>query len=95
MGKVCHGRMEYNSWQVEEKYGNLERAVKHLTIAASAGECHSMDILQMEFEKGHVSRDAINSIMTAYNNSCAEMRSKARDNYLRHMQLNIDCIGGR
>jgi hypothetical protein len=54
-----------------------------------------MDILQMEFEKGHVSRDAINSIMTAYNNSCAEMRSKARDNYLRHMQLNIDCIGGR
>ena len=91
--RYCLGRMEYNSWQERGKYGNLERAVKHLTIAASAGECHSMNILQIEFEKGHVSRDAINSIMTAYNNSCAEMRSEARDNYLR--SINIDRIRGR
>jgi hypothetical protein len=35
--RYCLGCMEYNSWQVEGKYGNLERAVKHLTIAASAG----------------------------------------------------------
>ena len=35
--------------------------------------------------KGIVSRDAINSTLTAYNNnnSCAKMRSEARDSYIR------------
>jgi hypothetical protein len=35
------------------------------------------------FEKGFVNRDTIDSTLTAYNNSCAEMRSEARDAYMR------------
>jgi hypothetical protein len=35
------------------------------------------------FEIGHVSRDAIDATLTAYNNSCAEMRSKARDLFIQ------------
>jgi hypothetical protein len=33
-------------------------------------------------EEGIGSRDVIDSTLTAYNNSCAEMRSEARDAYI-------------
>ncbi len=72
------GCLEYNS-------GNSERAIKHLTIAASAGEYNVMHELRKRFEKGLVSRESIDSTLTAYNNSCAEMRSEARDAYIRAM----------
>jgi hypothetical protein len=42
---------------------------KHLMIAASAGEYHDMQALIVFFDKDGVSRDAINSVLTAYNNS--------------------------
>ena len=66
------GGLEYNS-------GNKERAVKHWTIAASAGYYQSMQYLKTFFEKGIINRESIKSTLTAYNNSCAEMRSEARD----------------
>jgi TPR repeat protein len=66
------GVMEFNS-------GNKERAVKHFTIAASAGYYHSMHHLITLFKQGVVSRDSIDSTLTAYNNSCKEMRSEARN----------------
>jgi TPR repeat protein len=76
------GAMEYNA-------GNMERAVKHWTIGASAGCFHSMHHLRVTFEKGFVSRESIDSTLIAYNNSCVEMRSKARDAYI---QFEIDRI---
>ena len=42
-----------------------------------------MNALLIEFEKGSVSRDEIDSTLTDYNNSCAEMRSEARDAFIR------------
>jgi TPR repeat protein len=72
MARSNLGVMEYNSRK-------LERAVKHWTIAASAGSYDSMNHLRINFEKGCDSRELIDSTLTAYNNSCAEMRSEARD----------------
>jgi TPR repeat protein len=69
------GLMEYNS-------GNMERAVKHWTISASGGCYQSMHHLRESFEGGFVSRESIDSTLTAYNNSCAEMRSESRDEYI-------------
>jgi hypothetical protein len=63
----------------ENESGDMERAVKHWMIAASAGEYMSMHNVRKAFEQGFVSRDAIDSILTAYNSCCAEMRSDARD----------------
>jgi TPR repeat protein len=74
---------------MESKSGNTERAIKHWTIAASTGECQAMHTLIKEFEGGFVSRDAIDACLIAYNNACAEMRSEARDAYMR---LYIDRI---
>jgi hypothetical protein len=75
------GLMEYGS-------GNMERAVKHWTIGASAGDYDSMNHLRINFEKGCVSRELIDSTLTAYNNSCVEMRSEARDAYIRVIMEN-------
>jgi len=75
-----------NIGSTESSSGNMDRAVKHWTIAASAGNYEAMHAVQVLFEEGIVSRDAIESTLAAYNNSCVEMRSEAREAYIR-MQL--------
>ena len=67
---------------IEAQSENMERAVKHFRIAASAGSHLAMNNMLVAFKRGHVSRDAIDSTLAAYNNSCAEMRSEARDAYI-------------
>jgi TPR repeat protein len=67
---------------MEVTSGNIDQAVKHWTIAASAGHCDAMHQLRILFEKGYVSRESIETTLTDYNNSCAEMRSEARDAYI-------------
>jgi hypothetical protein len=65
--------MEYNS-------GKREWAVKHWIIAASSGAYNAMQ--NLIFNIGYVSRESIDSTLTAYNNSCTEMRSESRDKYI-------------
>jgi len=68
-----------NLGAMEAQSGNMERAVKHWMIAASAGDYKAMHNLLIAFNHGSISRSAIDSTLTAYNDSCAEMRSDARD----------------
>jgi hypothetical protein len=39
-------------------------------------------MLHTSFEKGFVGRESFHSTLKAYNNSCAEMRSEARDAFI-------------
>jgi TPR repeat protein len=80
----------YNLGCTEQHSGNNERAAKHWIIAASAGEYDAMQNLLIQFKDGALSRELINSTLTAYNNACAEMRSEARDAYI---QWHIDRAG--
>ena len=82
----------YNLGNMELQSGNVERAVKHWTIAASAGNYLAMDNLLVAFNHGSTSRATIDSTLTAYNTSCAEMRSEARDAAIRAY---IASIGAR
>ena len=84
------GGIEGSSGNVELP---LERAIKHWKIAASAGHFHSMDPLRTGFEQGVISRDAIDSTLTAYNSSCKEMRSEARDAFIRIVVAEINGRG--
>ena len=77
MSRNILGNMEYDS-------GNVERAIKHWTIGASAGNYMAMHHLRLCFELGAVSRESIDSVLAAYNSSCAEMRSEARDAYIQY-----------
>jgi TPR repeat protein len=70
------GLMEYNS-------GNVEQAVKHWKIAASAGDHKAMHKLLVVFKDGALIRESVDSTLAAYNNSCAEMRSEARDAFIQ------------
>ena len=63
-----------------QKHGTSYEAWK---IAASAGCFRAMHRLIAFVEKGVVSRESIDSTLNAYNNSCVEMRSEARDAYIR------------
>jgi tetratricopeptide (TPR) repeat protein len=65
------------------KSRNMKQAVKHWIIAALSGDCHAMDNLLLAFRKGYASKDEIDSTLEAYNNTCAEMQSEARDAYIR------------
>jgi TPR repeat protein len=80
-----HEVARFNLGVMEAQSGNMDRAVKHLTIAASAGSYMAMHQLRILFEQGCVSRESINSTLAAYNNSCAEMRSEARDTSIQIM----------
>jgi len=73
----------YNLGSTEANSGNINRVVKHWTIAASAGDYTAMQTLRTLFDQGAVSRESIDSTLAAYNNSCAEMRSDARDAYIQ------------
>jgi TPR repeat protein len=84
-----HDLARYNLGYLEEQSGNREQAMKHMTIAASAGYYKAMHDLLVDFEQGLISRDAIDSALTAYNNSCAEMRSAARDKYISFESTNV------
>ena len=75
----------YNLGCMEFKSGNMEHAVKHWTIAASAGCYDAMHEMRRFFEQGLVSRESIDATLSAYNNSCAEFRSEARDACIRAM----------
>jgi hypothetical protein len=68
---------------MESKSGNIERAKKHGTIAASARNYIAMHALITFFKQGIGSRESIDSTLAACNNSCVEMRSEARDAYIR------------
>jgi len=57
----------------------MERAIKHWTISASAGCRDSMTAIHREVERGRVQIDLFELTLKACNDSCAEMRSKARD----------------
>jgi hypothetical protein len=48
-----------------------------------------MQLLITSAKRGHISRDAINLTLSAYNDSCAEMRSEARVACIR---LEMDSI---
>jgi len=51
----------YNLGGLEAQSGNMERAVKHWTIAASAGSYNAMHDVRTGFEQGCVCRELIDS----------------------------------
>jgi TPR repeat protein len=75
----------YNLGCMEAQFRNIERAVKHWTIGASAGCFRAMHHMLIALKKCDVSRETMDTTLTAYNNSCAEVKSKDRDACLQVM----------
>ena len=65
---------------MECRLGKSQKAVKHGTIAESAGHYTSMNELITDFKFGRIRGESIDSTLTAYNNSCAQMRRRLYQN---------------
>ena len=78
-----HEVARFNLGSMEDNSGNMERAIKHWAIGASAGCYRAMHALITFFKQGIGSRESIDSTLAAYNASSAEMRSEARDAFIR------------
>ena len=66
-----------------KQFNNTDRAVKHWIISASAGSYNAMNALRSCFENDiGIDRESLDSTLTAYNTSCGEMRSEARDAFI-------------
>jgi TPR repeat protein len=74
------------------QFNNTDRAIKYWIIAASTGDYKAMQCLLIAFNQGLTSRAIIDATLTAYNTSCAGMRSDSRDAAIR---LDIASIGTR
>jgi hypothetical protein len=64
---------------IEYSYGNMERAIKHWIISASAGDSKAMRTIQENFGGGFVQTDVYELALKAYKYCCEEMTSKARE----------------
>jgi hypothetical protein len=57
----------------------MERAMKHWTISASAGDSKSMTAIHRSFIMGCVQNDVYELTLKAHNDAFAEMWSNARE----------------
>ena len=73
-----HELARSNIGVTEGKSGNREQAIKHISIAASAGCFDAMHGLTTYVKNGLVSKDEIDSILTA----CITSKQRINLNYL-------------
>ena len=59
--------------------GNLQRAFRHLILAACTGYTHSLDAVKEGYMNGHVTKEEYANTLREYQKSQDEMKSEARD----------------
>jgi len=70
----------YNLGALEAEIGNINRAIKHWMIAATAGEDLSMKAIKEALGHGHVTKDEYEKTLRGFIVSVKETRSEDRDN---------------
>ena len=78
-----HEKARYSLGWIEFESDRVDRAIKHRIISASSGHRGSMPDIQRAFERGLIQKHVFEQTLKAYDVSCAEMRSKARDGAAR------------
>jgi len=63
----------------ERKAGNIDRAIKHYTIAAEGGEAESVKNIQNLFLNGYATKEDYTKALFAYQSYLREIRSAQRD----------------
>ena len=63
----------------EAREGNMDRSLKHYTIAAGAGYSDSLKWIQNMYSDGHASKDDYTKALQAYQTYLSEIKSPQRD----------------
>ena len=77
MGGSIHARYNLGCW--ERAADNMDRAFKHMLIAASAGHDSALNAIKDGFQHGSISKDEYASTLRAYHERQKEMKSDMRD----------------
>ena len=68
----------HNVGALEGQAGNIDRALKHFTIAAKAGDAEALDMIKYGFMDGDVTKDEYANTLRAYHERHKEMNSDSR-----------------
>ncbi|KAL7528364.1 hypothetical protein ACHAWF_002536 [Thalassiosira exigua] len=71
---------------MERNAGNICRAMKHLLIAASAGDDESLKDLMQGYKAGHVKKDDIEKALRAHHQAKNDMKSNRRDAFIKDIE---------
>ena len=69
----------FNLGVFEERTGNMNRAVKHWMIAASAGLDESLKEIRQGYVNGHVTKDDLEKALRSHKEAKDEMKSDQRE----------------
>ena len=69
----------YNLGEMEEKAGNMERALKHYMIAVKDGDKDSLKQIQLFYSNGQASKEDYTKALQSYQSYMGEIKSKQRD----------------
>ena len=69
----------HNLGSFEYEAGNIQRAKKHMIIAARAGEKDSLDCIKNGFRRGFITKDEYLNTLRAYHERQNEMKSDQRE----------------
>jgi hypothetical protein len=82
LGKAAiggHPSARHNLACNEERNGNTERAMKHLTIAANLGCEDSMKVLWKHYSIGNITKEELESTLRSHKAAIDAMKSAQRD----------------
>ena len=88
-----HPIARHNLACVENKNGNMERAVKHFIIAANIGHEKSMRALWGHYSKGNITKEDLNATLRTHKAAIDEMKSperEAAEAFLRNERERLD-----
>ena len=74
-----HVDSRYTLGVEEENAGNVDRGLKHHTIATGRGQSHSLDNIKSLYLEGRVTKDDYFTALRSYQTFIDEVKSKQRD----------------
>jgi TPR repeat protein len=85
-----HPLARHNLGAIEEENGNIERAVKHLIIAANLGSEESMKSLWDAFKEGCIAKEDLEATLRTHKSAIDAMKSPQREEAWRKRQLIVN-----
>ena len=74
-----HVRARHNLGVLEKRAGNMDRVIKHHTIAAGLGYNDSLENIKLMFMNGHATKDDYAKALRVYQAYLVEIKSAQRD----------------
>ena len=74
-----HVDSRHNLGFMEEKAGNMDRAIKHYLISVGSGYHGSLKNVQQHYSNGYATKDEYTEALRAYQNYLSEVKSRQRD----------------